>query len=104
MRFTAQGTINLKNAPFIYDSGPIEEGCTCLACRKFTRGYLRHLVKAEEILGLRLISLHNLHFYLNLMAQARQALEAGNFAQFRKSFVSGYRAQEPAGSGLSEKV
>ena len=102
--FTAQGTINLKNAPFIYDKGPIEEGCTCLACRKFTRGYLRHLVKAEEILGLRLISLHNLHFYLNLMAQARQALEAGTFAQFRKAFVSGYRAHEPAGSGLSEKV
>ena len=82
--FTARGTINLKNAPFIYDKGPIEEGCTCEACRLFTRGYLRHLVKAEEILGLRLISLHNLHFYLNLMARARDAIEAGTFAAFRR--------------------
>ena len=97
--FTARGTINLKNAPFIFDKGPIEEGCACLACRKFTRGYLRHLVKSEEILGLRLISLHNLHFYLNLMTQARQALEAGTFAQFRKSFVSSYHALSPQVAG-----
>ncbi|MEP6670630.1 MAG: tRNA guanosine(34) transglycosylase Tgt, partial [Chthoniobacter sp.] len=89
--FTAQGTINLKNAPYIYDQGPIEEGCTCEACRQFTRGYLRHLVKAEEILGLRLISLHNLHFYLNLMWRVRQEIEAGTFAAFRQDFVSNYR-------------
>jgi queuine tRNA-ribosyltransferase len=96
--FTARGTINLKNAPFIYDEGPIEEGCTCEACRHFTRGYLRHLVKAEEILGLRLITLHNLHFYLNLMAQVRAAIEAGTFAEFRRAFVAGYRtsASDPA--------
>lgn len=92
--FTARGTINLKNAPFIYDKGPIEEGCRCEACRLFTRGYLRHLVKAEEILGLRLISLHNLHFYLNLMARAREAIEAGTFAAFRREFVSGYHAPD----------
>ncbi len=101
--FTAQGTINLKNAPFIFDKGPIEEGCTCLACRKFTRGYLRHLVKAEEILGLRLISLHNLHFYMNLMAQARQALEAGTFAQFRRAFVGGYRPHQPTEKGEGDR-
>ncbi len=98
--FTARGTINLKNAPFIYDAGPIEEGCTCEACRLFTRGYLRHLVKAEEILGLRLITLHNLHFYLHLMAQMRAALEAGTFAAFRREFVAGYRAPE-GGTGDS---
>jgi queuine tRNA-ribosyltransferase len=90
--FTAQGTINLKNAPFIYDQGPIEEGCTCAACRQFTRGYLRHLVKAEEILGLRLISQHNLHFYLNLMARVRREIEVGTFAAFRQQFVDGYNA------------
>ncbi|MEI9892433.1 MAG: tRNA guanosine(34) transglycosylase Tgt [Chthoniobacter sp.] len=89
--FTAQGTINLKNAPYIYDQGPIEEGCTCPACRQFTRGYLRHLVKAEEILGLRMISLHNLHFYLNLMARMRVEIENGTFAAFRQEFVSHYR-------------
>jgi queuine tRNA-ribosyltransferase len=89
--FTAQGTINLKNAPYIYDQGPIEEGCTCAACRQFTRGYLRHLVKAEEILGLRLISLHNLHFYLHLMERARRAIEEGAFAVFRQDFITNYR-------------
>ena len=89
--FTASGTINLKNAPFIRDPGPIEEGCTCHACATFSRAYLRHLVKAEEILGLRLITLHNLHFYLNLMRRIREAILNGSFAEFRKEFVSGYR-------------
>jgi queuine tRNA-ribosyltransferase len=96
--FTARGTINLKNAPFIYDQGPIEDGCTCAACRQFTRGYLRHLVKAEEILGLRLITLHNLHFYLNLMTRIRREIEAGTFAAFRREFVAGYHTPAEAPS------
>ena len=62
--FTATGTLNLKNAEFTLDKRPIEENCSVDACREFTRGYIRHLIKAEEILGLRLITLHNLHFYL----------------------------------------
>src|ERR1700736_1363505 len=62
--FTSTGTLNLKNAEFALDQRPIEEGCECPSCREFARGYIRHLVKAEEILGLRLITLHNLHFYL----------------------------------------
>jgi queuine tRNA-ribosyltransferase len=57
--FTASGTINLKNAEFALDKSPIEENCACPTCREFARGYVRHLVKAEEILGLRLITLHN---------------------------------------------
>ena len=89
--FTALGTVNLKNSPYIMDKGPIEEGCTCPACREFSRGYLRHLVKSEEILGLRLISLHNLHFYLNLMARARKEIEAGTFESFRREFVANYK-------------
>ena len=89
--FTAQGTVNLKNSPFIMEKGPIEEGCSCPACVEFSRGYLRHLIKAEEILGLRLVSLHNLHFYLNLMRQARTAIETGVFGQFRRDFVAGYK-------------
>jgi queuine tRNA-ribosyltransferase len=89
--FTAAGTINLKNAPYAFDKAPIEEGCTCPCCRQFSRGYLRHLVKAEEILGLRLITLHNLHFYLHLMARVRNAIEDGTFATFRRDFVAGYR-------------
>ncbi len=71
--------------------GPIEEGCPCPACREFTRGYLRHLIKAEEILGLRLVTLHNLHFYLELMRRAQRAIEAGAFDSFRREFVTGYR-------------
>jgi queuine tRNA-ribosyltransferase len=88
--FTARGTIHLKNAPFAFDHGPIEEGCTCPACRQFSRGYLRHLVKSEEILGLRLLSLHNLHFYLNLMARARAEIAADKFNAFRNEFVANY--------------
>lgn len=89
--FTASGTINLKNACFTLDDAPIEEGCGCYACANFSRAYLRHLVKAEEILGLRLVTLHNLHFYLGLMRRVRAALEDGNFAEFRRDFVGGYK-------------
>jgi len=92
--FTATGTINLKNAEFILDKNPIEENCSCPACHQFSRGYIRHLIKAEEILGLRLITLHNLHFYLNLMNQARAEIEKGTFDQFRKAFVAGYKTRD----------
>jgi queuine tRNA-ribosyltransferase len=95
--FTAAGTINLKNAEFARDKRPIEENCACPACREFTRGYIRHLIKAEEILGLRLVTLHNLHFYLNLMNHARTQIENGTFDQFRKAFVSEYKTRDTAG-------
>jgi queuine tRNA-ribosyltransferase len=91
--FTAAGTLNLKNAEFATQKGPIEENCVCPACSEFSRGYIRHLVKAEEILGLRLITLHNLHFYLDLMTRARAAIENGSFNAFRKTFVGGYKAR-----------
>ena len=94
--FTAAGTLNLRNACYIQDQGPIEAGCGCPACREFSRGYLRHLLKAEEILGLRLVSLHNLHFYLDLMARVRAELEAGTFQAFRERFVPGYRVRPAA--------
>jgi queuine tRNA-ribosyltransferase len=92
--FAAQGTLNLKNAEFAMQKGPIEEGCVCPACCEFSRGYIRHLVKAEEILGLRLITLHNLHFYLDLMGRARDAIESQTFGQFRNEFVAGYKSRE----------
>jgi queuine tRNA-ribosyltransferase len=91
--FTAGGTLNLKNAPFAEDPSPIEEGCECYACKNFTRAYLRHLVKAEEILGLRLLSIHNLHFYLGLARQAREHILAGSFQEFRRRFVAGYKTR-----------
>jgi len=95
--FTATGTINLKNAEFALDKRPIEENCACPACREFTRGYIRHLIKAEEILGLRLVTLHNLHFYLDLMSRARTEIEGGTFDQFRKTFVAEYKTRDAAG-------
>jgi queuine tRNA-ribosyltransferase len=91
--FVSSGTLNLKNAEFTFDREPIEVGCSCPTCREFTRGYIRHLVKAEEILGLRLITLHNLHFYLDLMRQARDAIKDGSFDSFRKDFVANYQTR-----------
>jgi queuine tRNA-ribosyltransferase len=72
-------------------AGPIEEGCGCPACRVFSRGYIRHLLKAGELLGLRLVTLHNLHFYLGLMAEAREAIGAGRFDELRRRFNAEYR-------------
>ncbi|HEX4697123.1 MAG TPA: tRNA guanosine(34) transglycosylase Tgt [Candidatus Udaeobacter sp.] len=92
--FTATGTLNLKNAEFAFDKNPIEQNCACPACREFSRGYIRHLIKAEEILGLRLITLHNLHCYLDLMNRARGETEAGTFDQFRKAFVANYKTRD----------
>ena len=96
--FTRHGTINLKNAPFAEDQNPIEDGCPCTACTNFSRGYLRHLVKAEEILGLRLISIHNLHFYLGLARKAREHILAGTFQEFRRTFVAGYSTTKGDGT------
>lgn len=90
--YTAGGTLNLHNARFLHDQAPIEPGCACVACAEFSRGYIRHLLKAEEIVGLRLMTLHNLHFYLELMTKVRAALDAGTFAEFRTAFVAGYGA------------
>jgi queuine tRNA-ribosyltransferase len=92
--FTSTGTQNLKNAEFALDKGPIEENCACYACAEFSRGYIRHLIKAEEILGLRIITLHNLHFYLDLMRQARNRIENGEFDRFRREFVSNYKTRD----------
>ncbi len=99
--FTAGGTLNLKNAEFALQKGPIEEGCTCPACAEFSRGYIRHLIKAEEILGLRLITLHNLHFYLDLTTRARAAIHSGTFGEFRRQFVSNYRTRDAAQGAAS---
>ena len=92
--FTAAGTINLKNAEFALDKRPIEENCACPSCREFARGYIRHLIKAEEIFGLRLITLHNLHFYLDLMRQARDKIDKGRFDEFRQEFISNYETRD----------
>jgi queuine tRNA-ribosyltransferase len=88
--FTARGAISLKAGFNKADFGPIEPGCACFACRHFTRAYLRHLLNVGEILGLRMLSVHNCHMYLNLMAQIRSHLAAGTFAAFRREFTATY--------------
>jgi queuine tRNA-ribosyltransferase len=80
---TWQGRLNLRNARFARDPRPLDEGCPCPVCRRFTRAYLRHLVNQQELLGLRLLTLHNLHFVLDLTARTRSAIEAGNLASFK---------------------
>ena len=80
-------TISLKAAKFAHDFTPIEEGCQCYACCNFTKAYIRHLLNVGEILGMRLLTLHNLHYYLNLAAQIRESLENGTFEALRSRFA-----------------
>ena len=84
--FTWDGAINLKNVKYERDSGPIDPQCDCPVCRRYSRAYLRHLFKAEEMLAMRLAVLHNLYFYNQLMAKIRQALDEDRFAQFRSEY------------------
>jgi queuine tRNA-ribosyltransferase len=81
---TWEGRLNLRNARFARDEAPLEEGCDCPACSRFSRAYVRHLVTQQEILGLRLLTLHNLRFLLRLTDEARDAIEAGRLADFRR--------------------
>ncbi|MBA3383972.1 MAG: tRNA guanosine(34) transglycosylase Tgt [Actinobacteria bacterium] len=80
---TWEGRLNLRNARFTRDPGPLDESCTCPACERFSRAYIRHLVNQQELLGLRLLSLHNLRFLIDLTAGARAAIERGEFAAYR---------------------
>ena len=83
--YTNQGKINLFNARYEKDMEPIEEGCSCPACRNYSRAYIRHLLKAKEMLGMRLCVLHNLYFYNTMMEEIRNALDTGNFASYKKN-------------------
>ncbi|HJC57356.1 MAG TPA: tRNA guanosine(34) transglycosylase Tgt [Candidatus Eisenbergiella intestinipullorum] len=82
--YTNHGKINLFNAKYELDTRPIEEGCGCPACRRYSRAYIRHLLKAKEMLGMRLCVLHNLWFYNTMMEEIRDALDAGRFAAYKK--------------------
>jgi queuine tRNA-ribosyltransferase len=89
--FTPDGRMNLRNACYTEDPLPIQEGCGCYTCQHFSRAYLRHLTMSDEILGLRLNTLHNIHFLLELMREIRQALLEGRFSAFREAFLARYR-------------
>ena len=85
--FTRRGTINIKNARHAEDNRPIDEACGCPACTHYSRGYLHHLFKADEVQGLMLLTWHNLHYYQDLMAAMREAIEEGRFAAFQADFA-----------------
>ena len=87
--YTKQGKRNLFNAKYELDNRPIEEGCQCPACRRYSRSYIRHLLKAKEMLGMRLCVLHNLYFYNHLMEGIRQAIEEGNYKEYKKKTLEG---------------
>ena len=90
--YTNQGKINLFNAQYEKDTRPIEEGCQCPACQHYSRAYIRHLLKAKEMLGMRLCVLHNLYFYNTMMEEIRNALDQGNFATYKKAKLEGMSA------------
>jgi queuine tRNA-ribosyltransferase len=85
--FTRFGDLKLKNAKFKDDTRPLQSNCQCYACKNFSRAYIHHLQKINEILGARLATIHNLHYYLNLMQEMREAIEAGSFAAFQLRFA-----------------
>ena len=92
--YTNHGKINLFNAKYEKDMRPLEEGCMCPACRRYSRAYIRHLLKAKEMLGMRLIVLHNLYFYNTMMEEIRDALDAGNFKAYKKQKLEGMEQGE----------
>lgn len=91
--YTGSGTVRLLNAKYELDDRPIEEGCNCPACRRYSRAYIRHLLKAKEMLGMRLCVLHNLYFYNTLMADIRKSLDEGRFASFKKAKLDAMEAE-----------
>jgi queuine tRNA-ribosyltransferase len=90
------GRLNIKSPQYTWDERPIEEGCGCYTCQHFSRAYLRHLFKAEEILGLRLMTIHNVYFLVEFMRQIRQAILEGRFAQFQAEFLANFQPTDPA--------
>ena len=92
--YTNHGKINLFNAKYEKDMRPLEEGCMCPACRRYSRAYIRHLLKAKEMLGMRLIVLHNLYFYNTMMEEIRDALDEGNFKAYKKQKLEGMEQDE----------
>lgn len=88
--FTNYGRLIIKNAEYAEDTRPLDEECDCYVCKNYTRAYIRHLLKVDEILGVRLTTYHNLHFLIQLMKKSREAIKNGNFQQFKLEFIKKY--------------
>jgi queuine tRNA-ribosyltransferase len=95
--FTRQGTLNICNAKYKHDTGPLESGCACYTCRNYSRAYLRHLYLAKELLAYRLNTLHNVYFFLNFMQQVREAIVQNEFDGFRRQFYKEYQQKGDSG-------
>lgn len=95
--YTNHGKLNLFNAKYETDDRPIEEGCPCPACRRYSRAYIRHLLKAKEMLGMRLCVLHNLFFYNTMMAEIRDAMDEGRFASYKREKLAGMQKADAEG-------
>ncbi|HEY6213423.1 MAG TPA: tRNA guanosine(34) transglycosylase Tgt, partial [Vicinamibacterales bacterium] len=91
--FTRDGRINIKRAEYRTDPRPLDDACDCAACTRFSRAYVRHLFTADEILGLRLLSLHNVHFLVRLMRDARDAIRAGTFTGWHARWLARYHSR-----------
>lgn len=92
--YTNHGKMNLLNKKYELDSRPIEEGCQCPACKTYSRAYIRHLLKAKEMLGLRLLVMHNLYFYNTMMEEIREAIEKGQFKAYKEGKIKGFEQGE----------
>jgi queuine tRNA-ribosyltransferase len=93
--FTRDGRLNIKRTDFRTDPKPLDPECDCAACSRFSRAYIRHLFVSDEILGLRLLSLHNVHFLLSLARAARQSIETGDLEQWSRDWLARYRTTSP---------
>ena len=89
--YTHAGVVKIKNARYINDLEPLDEKCECYTCNNFTRSYLRHLFNCNEILGARLATIHNLSFYIKLMADIRMSIQSDTFEEFAKNFIQSYQ-------------
>lgn len=96
MLFTSRGRVVIKNARHQRDQRPVDEACSCYTCRHFSRAYLRHLFMSREILASTLNTIHNVHYYLQLMAQMRTAIEEDRFTAFRREFYDAREVRPPA--------
>ena len=101
--YTNQGKLNLFNQKYELDSRPIEEGCGCPACRSYSRAYIRHLLKAKEMLGMRLCTLHNLYFYNTMMKEIRDAIEEHRYAEYKAAKLAGMEGSGRATSTASDE-
>ena len=88
--FTQKGRVTIRNGQYAMDLNPIDETCACVVCRKYTRSYIRHLINMNEILGLRLLSYHNVYFYVHLMVKIREAVSENRYAEFMEEFLAAY--------------